>query len=109
MINNLHSYYYIEQKYDDGLFNKYIDMVYVLTLENSTRINSYIKELNKYKLLSNVTIQVNKGYKNCIKNIYKQTSIYDLNDAFYHCFKHANNRNYKNIMILEDDFFLIEV
>ena len=111
MIDNSHSYRYIyidgtNQSGSKGTFRtgiklQYIDMIYILTLENSNRLsNNRLYELHNF----NITIQVNKGYKNCKKNLYKQTSIYDINDAFYHCFLHANNMNYKNIMILEDDF-----
>ena len=79
MIDNSHSYKYI---YIDGIKSQYIDMIYILTLENSNRISNNISNrIFNY----NITIQVNKGYKNCKKQLYKQTSIYDINDAFYHC------------------------
>ena len=97
MIDNSHSYSY---KYIDGLKLCYIDMIYILTLENSNRLSNINNRIFDY----NITIQINKGYKNCKKKLYKQTSIYDINDAFYNCFLHATNMNYKNIMILEDDF-----
>jgi len=90
--------------YKQGLFDKWLDMIYVLTMENSDRISQFMNQLNKYKLHSTITIQVNKGYKLCKKNLYKQSSIHDLNECYLNVFQHAQASNYKNIMILEDDF-----
>ena len=103
---NNKSYSYILYHIDNGLFDKYIDMMYILTMENSTRRDNYINNIYKYKIHSNVIVQVNKGYKKIKKKLYKQTSIYDLNDSYYHVFLHAKKNNYKNILIFEDDFFL---
>ena len=102
---NKHSYYYKLIEFDKGIFDKYIDMVYILTMENSTRVNHYMKQLTKYKPLKNILIQYNKGFKKCNKKLLKQNTIYDLNDAYYHAFLNAKNNNYKNIIIFEDDFF----
>ena len=91
--------------FDQGMFDQYIDMVYVLTMENSSREANYLYQLNKYKPLSKVIIQYNKGYKLCKKNIYEQNSIGDLNHAYLNVFLHAQKNNYSNILIFEDDFF----
>lgn len=105
MINNSHSYYYTELNFNNGLFDGYVDMVYVLTMEDSTRTNHFMEQLSKYKLLSTVTIQINKGFHKVNKQLYCQNSIFDINDAFYYCFLHAKQHNFKNIIILEDDFY----
>jgi len=39
------------------------------------------------------------------KQLYKQNTVHDLNDAYYHVFLHASNHKYTNILVLEDDFF----
>ena len=102
---NQHAYYYKLIKFDKGIFDKYIDMVYILTMENSKRVTHYMTQLNKYKPLKNILIQYNKGFKKCNKKLFKQNTIYDLNDAYYQAFLNAKNNNYKNIIIFEDDFF----
>lgn len=98
-------YTYIVLDYKNGLFDKWIDMCYILTMENSDRMPKFMKQLDKYNLLSKCTIQVNKGYKDCKKHLYKQSSIQDLNESYYKVFQNAKENNYKNIMVLEDDFF----
>jgi hypothetical protein len=91
--------------YNKGLFDKWLDMIYVLTMENSTRTSQFMNQLNG-NLFHTITIQVNKGYKLCKKNLYKQSSIQDLNECYLRVFRNAKANNYKNIMILEDDFIL---
>ena len=98
-------YEYIDYRISNGLFDNFIDMVYILTLENSTRTNNYMNQIHKYKISSRITIQVNKGYKKCCKKLYQQNSVYDICDSYYNAFKHAKYNNYKTILIFEDDFF----
>jgi hypothetical protein len=102
---NKHSYRYELIKHKKGMFDDYIDMIYILTLEDSPRKEHYMNQINSYIPHKNILIQYNKGYKKCKKTLYKQTSLHDLNDAFYHAFLHSINNNYKNIIIFEDDFF----
>jgi hypothetical protein len=106
MYNNIHSYIYnyFTNINKIGLFDNYINAVYILTMKDSDRINNIHNINNKFILHSNIIIQVNIGYKKCKKKLYIQNSIHDINDAYYHCFIHASKNNYKNIMILEDDF-----
>lgn len=104
-MNNSSCYYRKVLKFDKGMFDKYIDVAYILTMENSTREKHYMEQLNKYKPHKKVIIQYNKGFKLCNKTLYKQNSIFDLNDAYYQAFIHAKQNNYKNIIIFEDDFF----
>jgi hypothetical protein len=90
----------------DGIFNKTIDATYVVHLEGNGRHESVIKQLNEYHLTNDVYILYNKGFKKCKKT---DNIIYpadDLTDAFFQIFKHANETNYENILILEDDFIL---
>ncbi len=89
--------------YNKGLFDKWLNMVYLITMENSNRVSQFMNQLN-YKLFHTITIQVNKGYKLCKKNLYKQSPIQDINECYLNVFQNAKQNNYKNIMILEDDF-----
>jgi hypothetical protein len=100
---NKHAYTYHTVDFLNGLFDPYLDMIYVLTMVNSDR--PYRTELNKVTLGKKITIQENAGFKNVTKTLYQQDTINDLNDAYYHCFLNASEHGYKNIMVLEDDFF----
>ena len=109
MISNKHSYRYEVITSENGLFNNYIDVAYIITMENSTRRNDYMEQINKYNPHSKIVIQHNKGFKKCTKQLYKQNTIHDLNDAYYHAFLHAKSNNYNNVLIFEDDFFFDNV
>lgn len=102
---NKESYRYEMIQTDKGMFDNYIDMAYILTMEDSNRKDSYMNQINTYKPHKNILIQYNKGYKKSVKKLLKQDSINDLNDAYYHAFLNAYNNNYNNIIIFEDDFF----
>jgi transcriptional regulator of met regulon len=102
---NKDSYRYELIENEKGMFDNYIDMAYILTMEDSTRKESYMKQIQKYKPHKNILIQYNKGYKKSVKKLKEQTTANDINDAFYHAFKNAYNNNYQNIIIFEDDFF----
>ena len=106
---NQHSYRYELIKNEKGMFDNYIDMIYILTMENSTRKEHYMNQINTYIPHKNILIQYNKGFKNCHKKLVKQDTMNDLNDAYYHAFLNASNNDYKNIIIFEDDFFLITI
>lgn len=90
--------------YNTGLLDNIIDAVYVLLMENSDRTENVYNQLNDYKLSKNTYIQINKGYKKCDKKLMKNQSNYDLVDSNYNIWLHANENNYNNILILEDDF-----
>ena len=98
-------YYKKILNFDNGMFDEYIDVAYLLTMENSKRKEHYMEQLNKYKPHKKIIIQYNKGFKLCNKKLIEQNTIFDLNDAYYQVFIHARENNYKNIIIFEDDFF----
>jgi hypothetical protein len=91
---------------NDIIFNKTIDATYVIHLEGNGRYESVIKQLNDYHLTNDVYILYNKGFKKCKKTDNIVYPADDLIDAFFQIFKHANENNYENILILEDDFIL---
>jgi hypothetical protein len=104
MENNKRCYYYKKYFFENCIFDNIVDCCIVLLMEHDKEREKHVlKTINKYKLCRNTIIQYNKGYKKCNKKLYEQTSIYDINDAYYTAFKYADSENYKNILILEDD------
>ena len=99
-----------------GIFDTFIDMTYVITLEDSKeRHKSVISQLKKYELTKKVSIVFNKGFKKCKKelcfdNICKKVdiSIKDIIHVYQYILKDAQKNNYNNILILEDDFIISE-
>lgn len=87
-----------------GIFNDCIDATYIIHLENNGRLNHIYEQLDKYTPSSNIYILFNKGYKICQKKIEIQDTKSDLFDSFLQIFFHSESNNYKNILILEDDF-----
>jgi hypothetical protein len=82
-----------------------IDATYVLHLENNGRIDSIKKELREFYPSKNTFILYNKGYKKCKKRLPGNETRYDIVDANLRIFKDAKEKGFKNILILEDDFF----
>ena len=91
--------------YKDPLFD--IDATYVIHLLNNGRFESMYKQLNTYKPSEKVHILENPGYKT--KPHIKQSPPYDLIDCFRYIFNDAKKKNYKTILILEDDFFFSDI
>jgi hypothetical protein len=85
---------------NDIIFKKTIDATYVIHLEGNGRHESVINQLNKYHLTNEVYILYNKGFNKCKKTDNIVYPAYDLIDAFFQIFKHANENNYENILIL---------
>ena len=107
-MENRHCYYYKYIKQKNGLFENIVDAVFILLMEGSKREENIFKQLNKYNLHSNIIIQYNKGFKSCKKKLMEQKTVYDLVDAFKQVFIYSKLKNYKNILILEDDFIITE-
>lgn len=101
---NEHCYQFKYMKNTDGIFHKTIDATYVVHLEENGRYESVMKQLNEYHLTNDVYILHNKGYKKCDKTNNIVYPADDLIDAFFQIFKHANEKKYDNVLILEDDF-----
>ena len=105
---NTKCYRFENIKYSKGILDKTVDCTYVIHLENNGRFSHIRSELDKIKPTKNCFIVFNKGFKNCNKKLIDQASYQDLSDAFLQCFRHANENNYGNILILEDDFIFNE-
>jgi len=102
--NNLKCYNFKKIIYDNGLLDNGVDATYIIHLVGNGRYTDIIKQLTLYKPTKTIYILFNKGYKKCKKEKYINLPCYDLVDAFLEIFKHASNKNYNNILILEDDF-----
>ena len=100
-------YYYQTIHFEESSLD--VDAVYVLTMENSERIEKIKKELYLHKPGKVVMIQINKGFRNCSKRLCKDSteeidvSYMDISHAYLNAFKNAVNNQYKNVLILEDD------
>ena len=96
-------YLFKEYIYDDPILSN-VDATYIIHLEGNGRLQNIEDQLEKYHPSKKVYILFNKGYKKCKKEEYIDSPSKDLIDAFYTIFKDANNKQYNNIIILEDDF-----
>lgn len=101
MGSNCYSYELLELP--RGKLDDCIDATIVLTMENSNRHQQILKEILSIELTTKVIFQINKGYKNCEKDLEKQSSHYDLNHALKTAFTFALNSGFTRILVLEDD------
>jgi len=102
--NNNNCYKFKKKTYTNGLLDDAVDATYIVHLEGNGRHESILNQLELYQPTKTVYIVFNKGYKNCYKGEDIQLPAHDLVDAFLEIFKDAKNKNYENILILEDDF-----
>jgi hypothetical protein len=91
-------------KFENGLFDETVDATYIINLIDNGRYDSVINQINEFKPTKEVYILLNQGYKKCNKTKHIVYPPDDLNDAFLQILRHANDKNYENILILEDDF-----
>jgi hypothetical protein len=91
--------------FNKGFLDESVDATYIIHLENNGRLESIYNQLKQYIPTKIVYILFNKGYKKCKKSEYVIDTGYDLIDSFITIFKDSKNKNYNNILILEDDFF----
>jgi len=101
---NLKCYQFKSIKFDNGLFDETVDATYIINLVGNGRYDNIINQINKYKPTSQVYILLNQGFRKCNKTKHIVYPADDLNDAFLQIFRHANDKKYENILILEDDF-----
>jgi len=101
---NLKCYQFKSIKFENGLFDETVDATYIINLVGNGRYDNIINQINKYKPTSQVYILLNQGFRKCNKTKHIVYPADDLNDAFLQIFRHANDKKYENILILEDDF-----
>ena len=96
-------YKIIDFKLNPGTFEDTIDRIYILTMEDSDRHEKIMEQVIKANICSNVSVQVNKGYKKCHKNLKARLPNHDLCHASKNVHKDAISRNCKRILHIEDD------
>ena len=104
MEENKKCYSFKKLVFEQGIFDKSVDATYILHLEGNGRYDDIIKQINAYPTTKTVYILMNPGFKKCNKTLPLQSSMFDLIDGNLHIMKHANELNYKNVLIFEDDF-----
>ena len=97
-------YKFEERIFNSGFLDQSVDATYILHLEGNGRLESINKQLTIYQPTKIVYILFNRGFKKCEKPSYIDSSTTDLIDGNIQIFKHARENNYRNILILEDDF-----
>lgn len=90
--------------FENAMFENSVDATYILHLEGNGRLPEINTQLSQYKPTKIVHIVFNKGYKNCTKILPAPEPAYDLFDTTLFIMKDAADKNYENILILEDDF-----
>lgn len=103
---NDHCYYTTELRFSEGVLDSAVDMAYLLTMVDSKR--EWQKELFDFPLSSKVTVVYNMGFRNCKKQLANQISYCDLQDAVLYIFNDALRKGYQRILVLEDDFQILE-
>ena len=102
--NNAKCYELEERNYKDGLLSPEVEATYILYLEGSNRYDDINKQLEMFHPTNKVFIVHNNGFKKCDKQLIEYKPAIDLIDAYLYALNNAKNNNYKNIIILEDDF-----
>lgn len=99
----------IKLEFIKGLYDESIDATYILYLEgNLDRYNQIIKQIEKNHPTKNIYFIMNKGYKKCKKNVNVTNPTHDCTYSHLEAYIHAENNNFNNVLILEDDFIFDE-
>jgi hypothetical protein len=94
--------------FNKGLLDDGVDATYIIHLEGNGRYEDIITQLSTHQPTKTTYILFNKGFKKCDKKKHIKLASHDLVDAFLNIFKHADDKKYNNILILEDDYFFTE-
>ena len=97
-------YTFSEIIFQKGILDETVDATYVIHLEGNGRMESIQTQLEFVQPTRRVFLLLNKGYKQCDKDESIQSPPQDLTDAFLQVFQHAQENQFGNILILEDDF-----
>lgn len=96
-------YYYRDYQLPKGNLDPSVDCTYVLIMHDSPREHQIYQHIMKAEPTSRVVFQYNFGYKKCDKLLRENKPNIDLEDAVKTIFRHAIDRGYKRILVLEDD------
>jgi hypothetical protein len=106
-MDNKNGCYSLEEiNFDDEILTS-VDATYIIHLVGNGRYDDIKNQLDEYHPTKTVFILHNKGYKKCPK---PEVDIppKDLIDSYLVIFKDAKQKNYNNILVLEDDFIFNE-
>ena len=103
--NKTNNGYFIKEYNVKNNINLHIDATYIIHLVNNGRLIDIENQLNKYKTSKKIYILFNEGYKCKKKNEKVKNAATDLIDANIFILNHAKEKEYNNILVLEDDFF----
>lgn len=95
-------------EYDDGIFDAQIDATYIIHLKNNGREQHIFDELSKLHPTNTIHIVYNEGFRKVDKGPGVKTTVDDLTHTYLWTFEHAFANQYRNILILEDDFIFGE-
>jgi hypothetical protein len=91
-------------EYDDGIFDSCVDATYIIHLKNNGREQHIFDELSKFHPTNTIHIVYNEGFRKVDKGPSVKTTVDDLTHTYLWTFDHAFTNQYRNILILEDDF-----
>ena len=93
-------YYYEVINESENPILKNVDISIILMMEYSERFlcDPFILNLSKKTI-----VQCNKGFKTCNKPSSVNVTKSDITHAYYTAFEYANEHNYNNIIVLEED------
>ena len=97
-------YKFEKLEYKSGVLDDCVDATYIIHLEGNGRLAHIHEQLQKFQPSKTVYITINPGFKKCEKNLPEATPPHDLIHAFLTVFKDAEQKRFKNILVLEDDF-----
>lgn len=96
-------YTHIDITIPTGIFDPIADHCIVLAMSN--RFKKVIRQLQKDRPHSKVTLQINPGYHEK-EDLIEKTSKADICHALAESFRFSLERGYERVLVLEDDFFL---
>jgi len=97
-------YRFEQENFEAGFLDDGVSATYIIHLEGNGRLDHVRVQLSQYHPTKIVYILFNKGYKKCSKNLREKVPPVDLVDAYKTVMEHADQHNYGNILVLEDDF-----
>jgi hypothetical protein len=103
--NKTNNGYFIKEYNVEKNIDLHIDATYIIHLVNNGRLIDIQNQLNKYRTSKKIYILFNEGYKCKKKSEKVKNAASDLIDANLYILNHANENEFTNILILEDDFF----
>ena len=103
--NKTNNGYFMKEYNVKKNINLHIDATYIIHLVNNGRLIDIENQLNKYRTSKKIYILFNEGYKCKKKNEKVKNAATDLIDANIFILNHAKEKEYNNILVLEDDFF----